>query len=388
MQNLLLLFGGKSLEHEISIISARFIFSHINKAEFDILLVIIAKDGTWYLLHDQALIDAIHTCPDIESIHQTILTTRYVRTGIHEEYDASININEYVEECVLCPNAYLATKSGRKLQISIAFPILHGTLGEDGAPQGYFEMCNVPYVGSGIAASAICMNKITTRTLLEANGIATVPHIAVKHSQIYAMPSYEEASQKLQSEKLLVKPAQQGSSIGVHIISSRSEYDSAIATAIKYGDILIDKCIIGRELECSILSFDNNVRAADAIAEICISQKHKFYSYEAKYLDPDGAVVLLPAPLCSELVKSLQNAALRAFIAIGCCGMARVDFFAEYTQDNMSHNDTKYKIYVNEINTTPGFTNISAYPKSWIESGVDANELIRTLILSAYQLHK
>jgi len=255
--------------------------------------------------------------------------------------------------------------SGKKIFFDVAFPVLHGPYGEDGTIQGLFKLANVPFVGASVAGSAVGMDKDVTKRLLRDAGIPTGMFL-VFHKNEKGSISFRDVKKKL-GMPMFVKPANLGSSVGVFKVHNEDEFKKAIRKAFLYDTkILIEEYIKGREMECAVLG--NEVMQASVPGEI--RPKHEFYSYEAKYLDENGAALDIPAKVSSALIKKIQDLSKKTCQILCCEGMARVDFFL--TQKN--------ELYVNEINTLPGFTSISMYPKLWEASGISNEKLVDFLI--------
>jgi len=349
MKNIAIFCGGVSAEHEISIRSARNIIKAIDKQEFNPILVIISRSGTWYLQTDIELLEQITECS--------------------EPF-------KYGELCTImrkAEGACLVTLKGQELNVEAAFPVLHGPMGEDGTLQGLFEMMNIAYVGSGVLASAIGMDKdFMKRVWIQAN-VPVVPSICLHDKTDYV--DYNSVSQTLDSTVLFIKPCVMGSSVGINKVSAPQDYDSAVAEAFKYSSkVLIEKFVPCREIECAVLG--NKNPKSSCLGEI--KPNHEFYSYEAKYIDPNGADLIIPANLDHNTAEKIRDIAAKAFTALDCKGLARVDFFV--SADN--------QIFVNELNTLPGFTSISMYPKLWEASGISYSALITRLISLAFELQQ
>lgn len=336
----LLIFGGKSVEHEVSCESARNIVQALDPAKYEVLLVGIDKKGIWRLCGPEDL-----RYPECPSERDEVVLIP------HPEGGKLYNLRE--RKIIASPR--------------VVFPVLHGTFGEDGTLQGLLEMVNLPYVGSGVAGSAICMDKEVTKRLLREAGLPVVRFLAATED---AAPTFPEATERL-GLPLFVKPATLGSSVGAAKVTTEREFQKALEEAFQYDTrVLIEEYIAGREIECSVLG--NEKPIASLPGEIV--PHHPFYSYEAKYLDPEGAELLVPAPLDEETTKRVQELALRAFLVCRCEGMARVDFFLRGKD-----------LYISELNTIPGFTKISMYPKLWEASGIPYPELINRLIALALE---
>lgn len=343
MKNVLILFGGRSAEHEISIISARNVINALDRNKFNPILVLISRSGNWHLIEDNNIASDIKEVSDrLEGHHLCSLIRRPEGTFIITDEDSSIKID-------------------------IAFPVLHGPMGEDGTVQGMFEMLRLPYVGPGVLSSSVCMDKDTCKRILIADDLPIVPFVTLKKGQIIL--SYEEVCEGLQADTFFVKSASMGSSVGVYKVSNESSYLDALDQAFEYSfKVIIEKAINNpREIECAVLG--NKDPVATALAEI--KPNHEFYSYEAKYLDPNGAELIVPAPdINPDLEETLKEVAIRSFIAMDCRGMLRVDFLLSEEGD----------IYINELNTIPGFTDISMYPKMCEHYGIKYPELISRLL--------
>ncbi|MBI2360199.1 MAG: D-alanine--D-alanine ligase [Deltaproteobacteria bacterium] len=337
-----ILFGGKSAEHEISLLSAKSIFEAIDKEKYDILLIGISKGGEWIL-----------------------------QEGPLVRWPKAITARSPGQRVALVAGkreAHLVTLAGARRMarvVDVVFPVLHGPFGEDGTMQGLLKLADVPFVGAGVTGSALGMDKDVMKRLLRDAGIRTAKFLTL-HRSSEAQIGFVEAQREL-GLPLFVKPANLGSSVGIAKVKNQSEFERAVRDAFRYDrKILVEECIQGRELECSVLGNDNPI--ASLPGEI-IPQRD-FYSYEAKYLDERGALLKIPAELPHEVVKEVQQTAVKTFETLCCEGMARVDFFL---RDGL-------EVVVNEINTIPGFTKISMYPKMWEASGISFTELVDRLI--------
>ncbi|MEO0292959.1 MAG: D-alanine--D-alanine ligase [candidate division WOR-3 bacterium] len=343
-----IIFGGRSAEHEISIISAKNIIDAIDKNKYEPIPIGIDKDGTWYLQEDF----------DLESNNPKF-----------------IKLNKSKEKVILVPlnnsNELISiTTKKSKGKIDVAFPVLHGPYGEDGSIQGLFRMVNVPYVGAGVLGSAIGMDKDVLKRLLRDAKIP-IPNFKTFTKLTIKNITFKEIA-KIVGVPMFIKPAKLGSSVGISKVRDEKEFKKALDIAFQYDNkILIEEFIKGREIECSILGNDNPI--ASIPGEVIV--KSDFYSYETKYLDEDGAYLEIPAKLPKRISKRIQEYAIEVFNVLSCEGMARVDFFLR--------NNTE--ILVNEINTIPGFTKISMYPKLWEASGISYPELIDRLIQLALE---
>ncbi len=324
-----IIFGGKSAEHEVSIQSARNIFDALDKDKYEPVLIGINKDCEWVTSSIQQLF----------SNEQVVLNKN------------RMNI--------------LTEVSGNFKKLDVVFPVLHGPFGEDGTIQGLLKLADVPFVGAGVLGSAIGMDKDVMKRLLRDADLPTNQFLTFKSFERDKI-SFDKIKQKL-GLPFFVKPANLGSSVGITKVHNKQELLPALESAFMYDSkIIVEEYIKGKEIECSVLGNDN------PIASICgeVISHHEFYSYEAKYLDKDGAKLSIPASISLEVSKKIQKIAVEAFKILCCEGMARVDFFVT----------AKNKIIINEINTIPGFTSISMYPKLWEASGISYSKLIDTLI--------
>ncbi|TAM93172.1 MAG: D-alanine--D-alanine ligase [Chitinophagaceae bacterium] len=338
-----LIFGGKSAEHEVSLRSASNIFNAIDKEKFDVILLGIDKDGNWCFNSDY-LSDKINLAEDDYFLHSKNV------------------IIENIEN-----NLTIIFKQSHKIlgTFNVAFSIIHGTSGEDGTLQGFFKSKNIPFVGSDILGSAICMDKDVTKRLLRDWGIPVANFMTLHKFELNRI-SFEEAKERF-GLPIFIKPCNAGSSVGVNKVYDAPSFVLALTEAFLYDNkILIEEAITGKEVECAILGNENP--KASVVGEIILSET--FYSYDAKYHDAKGAKIKIPAEIPDEILSNLRRTAINAFKATCCEGMARVDFFLR--KDNT--------FVVNEINTLPGFTEISMYPKLWEYSGITYSDLISNLI--------
>ncbi|HRE40173.1 MAG TPA: D-alanine--D-alanine ligase [Ignavibacteria bacterium] len=340
-----IIFGGKSAEHEISLLSARNVIEAIDKSKYEVVLIGIDKTGKWYLNEDSKFL-------------------------LNESDPSKIKLEHSEEELALIPGDYgkqmISLNSNKSIgNIDVAFPILHGTFGEDGTVQGLLKLSDIPFVGADVLGSAVGMDKDVMKRLLRDSGVK-IPNFLVFNKFSYGKTTPEEIIKKL-GLPLFLKPANMGSSVGISKAHNKEEFIKAVEEAFKFDSkIIIEENINGREIECSVLG--NEEPIASLPGEV--HPTHEFYDYEAKYMDENGATFEIPAKLDNEIVEKIRYAACESFKVLCCEGMARVDFFL--TDDN--------EIYVNEINTIPGFTKISMYPKMWEATGIPYNELISRLI--------
>ncbi len=346
-----ILFGGKSAEHEVSLQSAKNVVEAIDKNKYDLVLIGIDKSGRWYL-NDSS------------------------RFLLNADNPKLIALNKSNESVALLPgssdNRELVSinNSESRGPVDVVFPILHGTYGEDGTVQGLLKLANVPFVGAGVLGSAVGMDKDVMKRLLR-DAALPIPKFLTFHKHAAAAIDFEKVKAQL-GLPVFVKPANLGSSVGIHKVSDQKQFAAATADAFQYDTkILVEEAIIGREIECSVLGNDNPI--ASLPGEII--PQHEFYSYEAKYIDEQGARLEIPAKLPQAIVKRVQELAVKAFQVLCCEGMARVDFFLKETGE----------LFVNELNTIPGFTKISMYPKLWEVSGISYPDLIDRLIQLALE---
>ncbi len=343
--SVLILCGGRSDEHEISLISARGILDALDRSRYLPVLVGISREGVWHL--------------ETESSYFT------------GDFRAdSIKLNLSAPKVALIPYRIggKGTLTGEfgSITFDVVFPILHGPFGEDGTIQGLFDIVGIPYVGSGCQSSAVCMDKELTKVLAKTHHIPIADFTVVHGAR-------ESRSDRVGALgfPLFVKPARLGSSIGISKVRSAPELEKAVIAALKWGPkCLIEKAVSGREIECAVLGHTRSP-IASLPAEIIPSPSIGWYSYEAKYLMKDGAETHLPARLSESWTKRVQEMAIKVFQALECEGMARVDFFLDEAIGNL---------ILNEVNTIPGFTPISMYPKMWAASGVSYPALITRLL--------
>lgn len=352
MKNVAIIFGGKSGEHEVSIASAQSITREIDRDKFHAILIGIDKKGKWFYVDDP---------------EKLLMCKNPMEFKINE-------IGHKILPVIEDGNIY-ELFTGRKIstKIDIVFPVLHGTFGEDGTIQGLIEMSEIPYVGASVLGSSIGMDKVVSKRLLTESNIPVTPYLVLKRNERHAI-TYNRATEDL-GKVLFIKPANLGSSVGVSRVTSKDQFILALKDAFLYDDkILIETGIIGQEIECSVLGLDELVVSVPG--EVIPS--HDFYSYEAKYLDNDGAELIIPARLNEKLTNEVKRLAALTFRALECEIMARVDFLI---------SDSDKKIYVNEINTIPGFTSISMYPKMLAAIGIPYKELITRLLNLAEERH-
>lgn len=339
-QTVLLLFGGQSSEHDVSIMSARNVYAALDSEKYDVKLMYIDKRGRWWLL---------------------------------DSWKENLAEHGGVQLVAALGMGCFTTLPGNTIiPIDVALPIMHGPNGhEDGALQGLFALMNIPVVGSGIGASAVSWDKRYTKQVLEVNGIAVAPYRVHQYGDV--TPSYTDMTDELKSSILFVKPTTSGSSVGVSKVRSEAEFIPAIEEALKHSDvILIEKAITGRELEVAVLG-NPPYHKESSVGEIIPGEE--FYDYQDKYSSNSSAQVLTNADLPLELSSEIKQIAHTAYEIIGCRGLARIDFLVG--EDGA--------IIINEFNTLPGFTSISQYPKLWAEQGMKYPELIDRIIALALE---
>jgi D-alanine-D-alanine ligase len=373
-----ILFGGRSGEHEVSLLSAASVLKAINKQKYDVVPIGITKEGRWLTeSHAERLLAGEKTPPEGGNT---------LRAGDPQATPGAVVLAK--GEAVIVPPVpqahglmpfESAASSGQiGIDVDVIFPVLHGTFGEDGTIQGLFELADIPYVGAGVLGSATGMDKDIMKQLFAGAGLTIVKHVTILRSQWEKDP---KKATKLVESKLkypvFVKPANLGSSVGISKAHDRKELGPAIEMAAGYDrKIVIEEGVGGkkhkaRELEVAILG--NDEPKASTVGEIIPAAE--FYDYNAKYID-EGSVPVIPAKISKKQLKEVQGMAVRAFQSVDCSGLARVDFLMDPKNG---------KLYLNEINTMPGFTSISMYPKLWAASGLAYPDLIDRLIQLAME---
>ena len=328
--------GGKSSEHEISCVSANGILNAIDRNKFEPVLIGITKSGKWLLLPDDSNFSIVNGA--LPTVPESGIEVSITSLGL--------------------------VAGGKQLAIDVAFPVLHGPYGEDGTIQGLFEMIGIKYVGSGVLASAVSMDKSYAKPIFAAAGLSVAAGIVVT-SKNFELPSNLKFP-------LFVKPARSGSSRGTTKVKQKSDLASAVEHALSFDTkVIIEQAVVGKEIECAVLQADGKITASE-VGRISISSKFEFYDFQAKYLD-NSMELIVPADLPPGVQSKIQQAAITAFNAAGCEGLARVDFFYS----------TQGEIIINEINTMPGFTPTSVYPKLIEKNGINYQELITKLITTA-----
>lgn len=352
--NLALICGGKSVEHEISLISAKNVIAALDFAKYELHLFAVAKDGSFRFYAD----------------HQNFLNNQDNPNIVSLKEDGFVKVAWSV--IVGKAQAILFEGTEKLLDIDVVFPIMHGSFAEDGKMQGFLEMLNVPYVGPDVLASSISMDKEITKKLTEIVGVRVADYLSFDLDHKSEI-DFVAAKAKL-GLPMFVKPANSGSSVGINKADDEVSFNAAVKEAFLVDHkILIEEAIVGREIECPILGNRGELIAGE-VGEIVPSAKHGFYSYDAKYIDESGAALLIPAPLDADKKKEIQVLSKKIFATLQCEGMSRVDFFLTESGE----------IVFNEINTIPGFTKISMYPKLMMaETGMTYSELIDKLITLA-----
>jgi D-alanine-D-alanine ligase len=342
-----IIFGGRSGEHEISVRSARGILRALDPARFEPVLIGIDRRGTWQLVEPRALLELPAGGGDVAVGDGALARVEALQPHALEQSE-------------------VADLQGR-FGADVFFPIVHGTLGEDGALQGLLEMAGAPYVGCGVLGSAVGMDKDVSKRLLRDAGLPVVEFVVARAGRANA----REIERRIESElgfPCFVKPANLGSSVGVAKVRTAAELAPALASAFQFDrKILIERAVDAREVETAVLGTE----PARVSIPGEIVPRHEFYSYEAKYLDPNGAALLVPAPLEAAQVTEAQALSLKVFEALELEGLARVDFFLERGTGRW---------FVNEVNTLPGFTEVSMYARLWQASGLGYRELLTQLI--------
>jgi D-alanine-D-alanine ligase len=381
-----ILFGGRSGEHEVSLLSAASVFNAIDKSKYEVVPIGITKEGRWVTAADaerllggkaSASAPAHLRAGDPDATPgAAVLASGEAVIVPPEPHRQSSSLTPFQTEASLASRA-----SDRAINVDIIFPVLHGTFGEDGTIQGLLELADLPYVGAGVLGSAAGMDKDIMKSLFRAAGLPVVRHVTVLRSdwEADARKIHKLVGSKLKYP-LFVKPANLGSSVGISKARDRRELAPAMKEAAKFDrKIVIEQGVGGkkqkaREIECSVLG--NDRPAASVPGEIVPGKE--FYDYTAKYLD-EGSQLIIPAKLSRAETKRVQQLAISAFKAVDCSGLARVDFLMD---------PKTRKIYLNEINTMPGFTSISMYPKLWAATGLAYPELIERLIQLGLERHQ
>ncbi len=344
-KNICILYGGKSGEHEVSMLSAASVISHLDRGLYEITAVGISKAGRWYLQPE---------------------ATADVDAGRDLSITADENLLAYI-----APGAGLFCE-GRKLDIDFVFPVLHGTFGEDGTVQGLLELADLPYAGSGVSGSSIGMDKEIIKKIWMAAGLDTVPcrslNIDLYSGSDFSLTDFASELENEYGYPLFIKPARAGSSVGISKADDYTEFSDAVIKAFKFDSrIIFEPAVDAREIECSVIGNFT----AEAYLPGEIAPTHEFYDYEAKYIDENGAALIIPADIPEELIERVKDTAVRAYLEAGIEGMARVDFFIDRKTG---------KLLLNEVNTIPGFTSISMFSKMCEAGGLPYSNMLDKLI--------
>jgi D-alanine-D-alanine ligase len=352
-----ILFGGRSAEHEVSLQSARNVMAAADPRKYEVVPIAISKEGRWRV---GALPPGAPPILALEGI---------LKEGVEVIPAAG---PATAGSLIAVAKNESAQQFG---QLDVIFPVLHGTFGEDGTVQGLLELAGIPYVGAGVLGSAVGMDKDVMKRLFHERGLPIVPYLAFRRVDIQLNPrALCLAAEKKFRYPVFVKPANMGSSVGVSKARNRRKLEQALQSAADYDSkVLVEKAVKGREVECAVLG--NEEPIASLPGEV--APAGEFYDYSAKYLE-DTARLIVPAPLKPAQTKRVQQLAVAAFQAVECSGMGRVDFFLEKKTG---------RFFVNEINTIPGFTAISMYPRMWEASGLPYSQLIDRLIELAVKRH-
>lgn len=359
------LFGGRSGEHEVSLISARGIMQAIDRDKYEVVPIGITKEGRWIVGGDPLRL--LSDAADLD---------RILQLGDAAAANDGLTESVHTLEVPMAPRELVSNNHAPLQRLDVVFPVLHGTFGEDGTIQGFLELTDLPYVGAGVTASALGMDKAASKAVFSAHGLPILPYRMVLRKTWEAYPEQVLAECEAAFEyPMFTKPANLGSSVGVSKVRQRSQLIDGLNEAARYDrKLIVEQGIEAREIEVSVLGNDDPIVSVPG--EIIPSRE--FYSYAAKYLD-GVSQLLIPAPLTAEQTQLVQQLALQAYAALDCAGMARVDFLMD------KHTE---QIWLNELNTIPGFTPISMYPKLWEASGISYSELIDRLIQLAIERYE
>lgn len=365
--NIALIYGGRSGEHEISLVSAASIARGIDKKD-NVVLIGITKDGRWFM--------------QSKNEYERICKDKNASFKIEESEENKISVVPGGKNKAFC------TKNG-PLEIDVVFPALHGTYGEDGTIQGLLDMADIPYVGCSTMASALTMDKEKTKQILKSAEIPVVPYICIKRCDLNSSQRYDEIFQRCIDElgfPLFIKPCCAGSSNGANKAENPKELSFYLMEAFTWDDkVLVEKAVNAQEVECSVTGNsttanpNNEAETVRAYIPGEIQPTHTFYDFDAKYNDPNGAELLIPADISTDLIETIRTTAVQAYKALDCSGLSRVDFFID--------KDTG-ALYLNEINTLPGFTSISMFPKMCEKAGLQFPELVKLLLEEAVLRYK
>lgn len=352
------LYGGRSGEHDVSLCSAASVVAALDKSKYNVVAIGLDRDGRWYVQPEPEMV--------AHKAFGKVLSLKKQGLWLVNHFEQKNKLHLYNMEA-----------GGKKVVIDLVFPVLHGTYGEDGTLQGLLELARVPYVGVDVAGSAVGMDKDIAKRLLKEAGIPVVPWITISRHEWQRTPTQIlRRAQKELGLPLFVKPLCTGSSVGINKVKAKNELAGYIEYAFQFDTrVMIETGIDCREIECAVLG--NDEPQASILGEILPT--HEFYSYDAKYLDPDGARMNIPAKIPAGLAAAIRKCAVAGFRALNCNSMARVDFFLERKTG---------RFYLNEINTLPGFTSISMYPKLWAATGLSYSRLLDKLVELALARHR
>ena len=343
------LFGGRSPEHSISCISANSILSALDRNKYEVTPIGITMKNEWVVFKDKS--------PFLD----------LVKADLPEVKAEGISQNKSLSSGLITPPELLTT--------DVVFPILHGPNGEDGTIQGLFELLNLKYVGSGVLSSSVCMDKTVTKALLSQGNLPIGDYLTISNHDWLANKSRITSAIEKMSFPLFIKPARSGSSLGISKVKDFSIVEAAIEKAREFDKKVIVEASIenSREIECGVLGGYNNFPVRASLpAEIIVKSEHEFYDFEAKYID-DSVDLVVPANLSEALLTQVQDLSIKVFDLLNCAGLARIDFFI--TKNN--------EVIINEVNTMPGFTSISMFPRMWKSSGVNYADLVDYLVEEA-----
>ena len=344
MKRVAIICGGRSSEHEVSCLSGYGIYSAIDRTKYEPLLIGITKSGKWVMIPEGFTFE--------------------IKNGVMP------HIPENAPQIVADIHGF--SFDGKPLNIDVAFPYLHGPYGEDGSIQGLFETADIPFVGSGILSSAVAMDKSFAKPIFASHGISVADGIVIKAHEWTQNKNRICAQIETMGFPLFIKPARGGSSRGTHKVKSPADIEGAVENALLYDSkVMVEVAIAGMEIECAVLEINGEPKAS-LVGQVVIDPRFEFYDFESKYLD-NATRVDIPAALPEGTKQEIQQSAIKAFKALGCSGLARVDFFVTPGGE----------IIINELNTTPGFTPTSVFPKLFKASGVGYSEIITYLIESA-----
>ncbi len=379
-----LLFGGQSVEHNISVLSAAGVADALQKAGYECIFICIDKQGYWHLMPSVVSPDVPNPSSPSNSSNSSnsssLPSTDSPNTSTAKE-NISLGRISIVPGGGKANGLQLGSKS---IPVDMVFPILHGIYGEDGKIQGALDSCAIPYIGGGVTASAITNDKDITKRLLSQAGIDTAKHITIRSDeypqtntdkgQVYAS-TYQRAVAEL-SIPFWVKPANLGSSLGIQRVATAADFAKAVSEAFNLDSkVILEEHIQGREMECSVLEDASGITVS-LPGEIIVTGKHYFYDYDAKYNDPQGAKLEVPAKCSVEVTDKIKQIAIKTFKILECCNIMRLDIFLADSKSEAS------RIIVNEVQTIPGFTAISMYPKLLAHAGIPLVEIVERLVSS------